>query len=113
MAAKAALFFMTKDLKELLELLTEIKGEPVIATEGTVFRDDEDPGSLRAFELVTRKSRLPVSLLQYDDIGRVTESISCLFTSENGRMCEIAERVATRDDPSSWFVHKEHPFFRC
>jgi hypothetical protein len=112
MAALAALFFMTKDLKELLELLSEIKGEPVVATKGTVFRDDEDPGGTREFELVTRSSRVPVSLLQYDDIGRVTESISCLFTEENGRMCEIADRVETRDDPSSWVVHEEHPFFR-
>ena len=103
---------MTQDLKKLLELLSEIKGEPVVATKGTVFRDDEDPGCMREFELVTRNSRMPVALLQFDNVGRVTEHISSLFTRENSRMCEIADRVETKDDPSSWFVNEKHPFFR-
>lgn len=109
-AAEAARQGM-KHLKELLELLSETKGTPVIAT-GSTLEVDADAGfATETFELVTDSDWVPVTLLHcYDDAA--PDQRSYLFTTgKGGRTTDVAERIAPNNQPATWAICPAHPFF--
>jgi hypothetical protein len=109
-AAEAALKIMNH-LKELLDLLSEKKGERVIATQSTLEVDPDAGFATETFELVTGTDWVPVTLLHCYDHA-VPNQRSYLFTTgKGGRTTDVAERITPNDQPAAWVLCPTHPFF--